>query len=114
MKQIISIILALSLLCVCSLAMAEGQRGPGGRGGRGGAGGGVDKSNDTELQTMIAEAAPKFQLLTYDDVETGTSLQYQLFIPENYDAAQSYPLIQFIPDSSVVGRDASYVLTGAA
>ena len=36
MKQIISIILALSLLCVGSLAVAEGQRGPGGRGGAGG------------------------------------------------------------------------------
>ncbi|MBQ9251394.1 MAG: pyrroline-5-carboxylate reductase [Clostridia bacterium] len=78
---------------------------------RGGMGGGVDKSSDTELQEMIAEVAPKFQLLTYEDAETGTSLQYQLYIPEDYDETQSYPLIQFIPDSSVVGREASYVLT---
>lgn len=70
MKQIISIILTLSLLCIGSLAVAEGQRGPGGRGGRGGAGGGTDKSGDAELQAMIAETAPKFQLLTYEDAET--------------------------------------------
>ena len=44
-------------------------------------------------------------------MQSGTSLQYQLYVPENYDAAQSYPLIQFIPDSSAVGRDADYVLT---
>ena len=78
---------------------------------RGGNGGGTDKSSDTELQSMITEVAPKFQLLTYEDAETGTSLQYQLFIPENYDETQSYPMIQFIPDSSAVGRGTDYVLT---
>ena len=71
----------------------------------------MDKSSDTELQTMIAEVAPKFELLTYEDEETGTSLQYQLYIPEEYDPSQSYPLLQFIPDSSVVGKDADAVLT---
>ena len=120
MKKLISIVLALSLLCTVGLALAESNGRPsGGRGGndggqggmRGGNGGGTDKSSDTELQTMIAEVAPKFQLLTYEDAETGTSLQYQLYIPENYDASQSYPLIQFIPDSSAVGRGTDYVLT---
>ena len=71
----------------------------------------TDKSGDAELQTMIAEVAPKFQLMTYEDAETGTSLQYQLYIPENYDASQSYPMIQFIPDSSVVGKGTDVVLT---
>ena len=112
MKQIISLILALTLLCAVSLAFAESMGGRGGQGGmRGGAGGVTDKSSDAELQAMITEVAPKFQLLTYEDAETGTSLQYQLYVPENYDETQSYPMIQFIPDSSVVGRDASYVLT---
>ena len=60
---------------------------------------------------MITEIVPKYQLLTFDDAETGTSLQDYLFVPEDYDASQSYPLIQFIPDSSVVGKDAEAVLT---
>lgn len=112
MKQLISFILVLLLTCTGTFAIAEGQRGPGGNGGRGGMGGGsVDKSSDTELQAMIAEVAPKFQLLTYDDAESNTQLQYQLFIPDNYDESQQYPLIQFIPDSSVVGRGADVVLT---
>ena len=119
MRKIISMVLALSLLCTVGAAFAEGpggrggNRGPdGGQGGmRGGNGGGTDKSSDTELQSMITEVAPKFQLLTYEDAETGTSLQYQLFIPENYDETQSYPMIQFIPDSSAVGRGTDYVLT---
>jgi len=109
-------VLALSLFCTCAAAFAEGPGG--GRGGfggqrgmRGGAGGMTDKSGDAELQTMIAEVAPKFQLMTYEDAETGTSLQYQLYIPENYDASQSYPMIQFIPDSSAVGKGTDVVLT---
>ena len=106
------LILALSLLLAGYTAFAENQsnnrRGPDGRGG---AGGMTDKSGDAELQTMIAETAPKFQLLTYEDAETGTTLQYQLFIPDNYDETQSYPLVQFIPDSSVVGKGTDAVLT---
>ena len=117
MKKIISMVLALTLLCTSPCAFAEnrgGGRGSfgGGQGGmRGGFGGGADKSGDAELQNMIAEVAPKFQLLTFEDAESGSSLQYQLFIPDEYDETQSYPLIQFIPDSSVVGREADYVLT---
>ena len=103
MKKIVSFVLVLSLLCTGISAYADGPRG----GNRGG--GGVDKSSDAELQSMIAEVAPKFQLMTYE--EDGTTLQYQLYIPENYDPAQSYPLIQFIPDSSVVGKGTDAVLT---
>ena len=120
MKKLISLILALSLLCAAGAAPAEGSGGgrggngrPGGmRGGNsGGNGGGTDKSGDAELQAMIAEIVPKYQLLTFEDAETGTSLQYYLYVPENYDESQSYPLLQFIPDSSVIGRESSYCLT---
>ena len=85
----------------------DGQGGPGGQRG----GGMQDKSSDTELQAMISDVVPKFELLTYEDAESGISLQYQLFVPENYDPSVKYPLLQFIPDSSVVGKDAETVLT---
>ena len=119
MKRLICMVLAIAMMATGMMAFAEhnGPRegmggGPNGErcGGRRG-GGQTDKSSDTELQAMIAEVAPKFQLLTYEDEETGTALQYQLYVPENYDESESYPLIQFIPDASVVGRDADYVLT---
>ncbi len=122
MKRFLSILLTLTLLCTAGAALAEGPGGFGGRGGngggpggnrdmRGGAGGSVDKSSDTELQAMIPDVVPKYQLLTFEDAETGTSLQYYLYIPESYDATQSYPLLQFIPDSSVVGKETSAYLT---
>ena len=119
MKRLICMVLAIAMMATGMMAFAEnnGPRegmggGPNGERGGGRMGGGqTDKSSDTELQAMIAEVAPKFQLLTYEDEETGTALQYQLYVPENYDESESYPLIQFIPDASVVGRDADYVLT---
>ncbi len=114
MKKCVSVLLAFLLFCSVGAAFAEGpggMRGNGGRGGRGGNGGGTDKSGDAELQAMIASVAPEFQLLTYEDAESGISLQYQLYIPENYDETRNYPMIQFIPDSSAVGRGTDYVLT---
>lgn len=87
MKRLIALVLVLMLACVAIAEEGGMGRGPGGQGGPGGrqGGGGVDKSSDETLQTMIAEVAPKFQLLTFTDPETGTELQYQLYIPENYD-----------------------------
>ncbi len=126
MKRLFCMVLVVAMVAMGMAALAEGEgprgdfgggpngeRGAGGPNGGGGrmGGGQADKSSDEALQAMIAEVAPKFQLLTYEDAETGTTLQYQLYIPEDYDETRSYPLIQFIPDSSVVGRDADYVLT---
>ena len=108
MKGLLAALIVISILLTGTAALAEGSGG--GRGGRGGMGG-INKSDDAELQTMIAETAPKFQLMAYEDAETGTSLQYQLFIPEDYDDSVSYPLIQFIPDASVVGKGTDAVLT---
>jgi predicted peptidase len=74
-------------------------------------GGAVDKSSDTELQTMISEVEGKFKQLEFIDPETGKTLNYNLYTPENYDPSKLYPLVTFIADSSVVGGNASASLT---
>ncbi len=98
-------------------APEEGMR-SGGRGGAGGMSGGmgggmVDKGSDAELQDMIANVAPKFSQLDYDDAASGLSITYNLFLPEGYDAdsATKYPLIVFIGDSTTVGNDPTVSLT---
>ena len=72
--------------------------------------GGVDKSGDRALQRMIAECAPKFRLFTYKDGETGAELRYYLYVPKTADNAL-YPLVQFIPDASVVHGEPERSLT---
>ena len=76
MKGLLAALIVISILLTGTAALAEGPGG--GRGGRGGMGG-INKSDDAELQTMIAETAPKFQLMAYEDAETGTSLLGCLF-----------------------------------
>ena len=111
-KTIMACIIAL-VLALTGCASAEGQRGNGngGFGNSGGMGGMINKASDTELQAMLAEVQDQFQLLTFEDAETGAALQYQLFVPADYDENTLYPLLQFIPDSSVVGKGADAVLT---
>lgn len=39
------------------------------------------------------------------------TLDYSLYIPDNYDESQEYPLIMFIPDSSAAGKSSEEVLS---
>lgn len=101
--------LSVFALALLALFIATGCAG-GPAGGMMG-GGAIDKSGDTELQAMIAKVEGKFQQFEYTDSETGLTVPYNLYIPENYDSAQSYPLVFFIADSSVVGQDTTAPLT---
>ncbi len=60
---------------------------------------------------LIAACADKFEQKTYTDQKTGLSITYNLFLPENYDEAGSYPMVVFIGDSSCAGNDATVSLT---
>jgi len=74
-------------------------------------GGGIDKSSDTELQKLIEEVKDRYQVFTFQDGVTGKTLDYNLFIPEGYEEAKAYPLVLFIPDSSLVGKGTEAALT---
>lgn len=77
--------------------------------GRGGAA--PDKSNDTQLQTLLAETVDKFIQQEYKDSQTGNSMSYNLFIPEGYDKNKKYPLVLFIADASTAKKDVKVPLT---
>lgn len=82
-----------------------------GKGGPRGGGPGVDKSGDATLQAMIKDVAPKFAQATYNDEETGLTMNYNLFVPQNVDTTKTYPLVLFIADASTVGTDVTKPLT---
>ena len=60
---------------------------------------------------LVSTYADQFEQLTYTDPETGLSITYNLYLPEDYDETASYPMVVFIADSSCAGRDATSSLT---
>lgn len=69
--------------------------------------GGVDKSYDTTLLAMRERIAPLFKVMTYEDKVVGKTMTYNLYIPQNYDPARSYPLVLFMGDASTTGKGAA-------
>lgn len=69
------------------------------------------KPQSPELKAMIAETVGNFVQQEYQDEETGHSMKYNLFIPKDYDASKSYPMIMFIGDASTVRPDVTVPLT---
>lgn len=64
-----------------------------------------------ERQMILDEVQDKYQLLSFTDPDTGFIMEYELFIPKNYDVSQDYPMIMFILDSRAAGQNAEYSLT---
>ncbi len=120
-KSILAV-LAFSLVLESAALAQEGPAGAGekefrggvredaGRMGAGAGGGTVDKSGDAELAALLEETQEKFSQIDYVDEETGKSFSYNLFVPEEEEDA-ACPLVLFITDSSVVGRDTEAALT---
>ncbi|MBQ6120698.1 MAG: pyrroline-5-carboxylate reductase [Clostridia bacterium] len=81
----------------------------GGMGGPGAMGGGMTQ-NDEAIQAVLDANASKFRQFTFTDEQTGIALEYSLYVPEDYDASQSYPLIMFIPDSTGAGKSAAQIV----
>ncbi len=88
----------------------EGHDGEGkGRGPErrnGGRGGQMAVETDESILAVMEEGAGKFTQQTFEDEETGISLEYSFYIPENYDESERYPMIMYIPDSSGSGKSA--------
>ena len=90
--------------------MPEGGNMQGGNGGgRGNMGGGMTE-NDPDIQAVIDANSSKFEQRTFEDEKTGITLEYSLYIPENYDEKTSHPLIMYIPDSTGAGKSAKEIV----
>lgn len=109
-KAFVSALLCVTMLAQAFPAFAEGAGN--GRGSRGGGGnpdvrvGDSGMSVDPEMQAVMDEAASKFSQYSYTDPDTGTVLEYSLYIPQDYDESDNYPMIMFIPDATGSGKTA--------
>ena len=71
-----------------------------------GMGGGMQTQTDPEIAAVLEENAGKFSQYNFEDPENGMTLEYSLYIPEDYNKDEKYPLIMFIPDSTGSGKSA--------
>jgi predicted peptidase len=76
-----------------------------------GGGPAIDKSGDTALQTMIKAVVPEFKQLEFKDAESGKTMKYNLYIPDDANKDKKYPLVLFMADASTPGTDAIRPLT---
>ena len=51
-----------------------------------------------------------FQTFRFADPDTGLILDYNLFIPKNYDPSRAYPMVVFLHDAGVTGTNPRRVL----
>lgn len=71
----------------------------------------IDKSGDKTLQALIKNVAPKFKQFEYKDKETGKSLKYNLYSPQDSNSNKQYPLVLFMADASTPGTDSTRPLS---
>lgn len=53
----------------------------------------------------------EFKQVEFKDPVTGLVLKYNLYVPKNYDKNKFYPLVLFMHDASVTGRETTATLT---
>lgn len=92
------VVFVMGLLFVCTATFAQGR-------------GMSNQNDDPVLSKLIEKVVPKFKQFTYSDALTGKTLEYNLFIPQNYEEGKEYPLIMFIGDASTAKKDITVPLT---
>lgn len=112
MKRIVAMMICLMMVFSIGTLAERGIGGPrgGGMGGPGGRMGGGMMQNDEAVQAVLDQNASKFQQFTFTDEEAGITFEYSLYVPEDYDASRSYPLVMFIPDSTGAGKSAAEIV----
>lgn len=66
--------------------------------------------SDPEIAAVIEAGAEKFTQATFEDPDTGISLEYSLYVPEGYDGSEEYPLLMYIPDASGASKTAKEIV----
>lgn len=106
MKKILMIAVALVCLTACAQKRGGETRGP-----RHGVGVEINKDSDSAFVSLKNESLGKFKQLTFEDAETGKTMEYNLLVPEGYDDTKSYPLVLFMADASTVNKGVTTPLT---
>ena len=61
----------------------------------------INKDSDSVFAALKQETLGKFKQLTYNDKQTGKTMEYNLLVPEGAEAGQKLPLVLFMADMPV-------------
>ena len=99
--------MAVTLICFT----ACGQRRGGARGPRQGGHMEIDKDSDSVFVALKKETLGKFKQFTFNDSQTGKTMEYNLLVPEGAEVGMKLPLVLFMADASTVGKEVTAPLT---
>ena len=100
-------LMAVTLICFT----ACGQRRGGARGPRQGGHMEIDKDSDSVFVALKKETLGKFKQFTFNDSQTGKTMEYNLLVPEGAEVGMKLPLVLFMADASTVGKEVTAPLT---
>lgn len=66
--------------------------------------------NEHESKQTVNLVADDFKQDSFADPQTGITVNYNLFVPKNYDPQKTYPLVLFLHDAGVTGGDVTAAL----
>ena len=100
-------LLAVGVMCLTACVQKKtDERGP-----RQGGHVEINKDADSAFVALKNETLKKFKQLTFNDEQTGKTMEYNLLVPKGYDGTASYPLVLFMADASTVGKEVTAPLT---
>ena len=92
-----ALILLLGIVGMTGCAQKKGgERGP-----RQGGHMVINKDSDSVFVALKQEALGKFKQLTFNDEQTGKTMEYNLLVPEGAEAGKKLPLVLFMADASL-------------
>ena len=99
MKKTAAVIAACLLLAACTATQNTAENSPAAQSTQNPAWdkqyGGADKSYDSRLLALREQIAPRFEVLTFKDPQTGKAMQYNLYTPKNLEPGRQYRIFRF-------------------
>ena len=71
----------------------------------------IDKESDSVFVALKKETLGKFKQFTFNDSQTGKTMEYNLLVPEGAEVGMKLPLVLFMADASTVGKEVTAPLT---
>lgn len=99
--------MAVTLICFTACGQSRG----GARGPRQGGHMEIDKDSDSVFVALKKETLGKFKQFTFNDSQTGKTMEYNLLVPEGAEVGMKLPLVLFMADASTVGKEVTAPLT---